>query len=124
MLGGSRLSWQDGKVYEVDEGGFIVHRARAEAHSCAEGTMGSTMLAFRRTGGDGHATLPRAGCYLARIELGRVRPGRPSVGPGGGGRRARGREPAERPKNIVNVADLEQERWIDLADAAGSAKSS
>jgi mannose-6-phosphate isomerase-like protein (cupin superfamily) len=31
--------------------------------------------------------------------------------------------PRERPKNLVNVADLEQERWIDLADAAGSAKS-
>ncbi|HET9324693.1 MAG TPA: cupin domain-containing protein, partial [Gaiellaceae bacterium] len=32
-------------------------------------------------------------------------------------------EPEERPSNIVNVADLEQERWIDLADAAGSQKS-
>ena len=32
-------------------------------------------------------------------------------------------EPAERPKNIVNVADLEQGRWIDLADAAGSVDS-
>ena len=32
-----------------------------------------------------------SGRHLARVELGRVRPGRPSVGSGGGGRRARGR---------------------------------
>ncbi|HEX6985714.1 MAG TPA: cupin domain-containing protein, partial [Planctomycetaceae bacterium] len=32
-------------------------------------------------------------------------------------------ETEERPANIVNVGDLEQERWNDLADAAGSVKS-
>ena len=81
------------------------------------------MLAFGRTGGDGHATLPRAGVtwlgssWVASGQGGHpwdqeAEAGEPEVG-----------EPAERPKNIVNVADLEQERWIDLADAAGSAKS-
>jgi hypothetical protein len=32
-------------------------------------------------------------------------------------------EPEPRPSNIVNVDDLPQERWIDLADAAGSIAS-
>jgi uncharacterized cupin superfamily protein len=33
VLGGSGLSWQDGKVYEVREGDCIVHRAGREAHT-------------------------------------------------------------------------------------------
>ena len=122
VLGGSGLSWQDGKVYEVHEGDCIVHRARREAHTLRGGDDGLDVLAFGRSGGDGHATLPRAG--VTWLGSSWVAAGEAAIrGPGGGGRRARGRGAAERPKNIVNVADLEQERWIDLADAAGSAKS-
>jgi uncharacterized cupin superfamily protein len=123
VLGGSGLSWQDGKVYEVREGDCIVHRARAEAHTLRGGDDGLDVLVFGRTGGDGHATLPRAGVtwlgssWVASGQGGHpwdqeAEAGEPEVG-----------EPAERPKNIVNVADLEQDRWIDLADAAGSVKS-
>ena len=61
VLGGSGLSWQDGEVYEVREGDCIVHRARKEAHTLRAGDDGLDVLAFGRTGGDGHATLPRAG---------------------------------------------------------------
>jgi len=123
VLGGSGLSWQDGTVYEVREGDCIVHRARTEAHTLRGGDDGLDVLAFGRTGGDGHATLPRAGVtwlgssWVASGQGGHpwdqeAEAGEPEVG-----------EPAERPKNIVNVGDLEQERWIDLADAAGSVKS-
>ena len=123
VLGGSGLSWQDGTVYEVREGDCVVHRARAEAHTLRGGDEGLDVLAFGRAGGDGHATLPRAGVTWLGSSwvasgLGdhpwdqEAAVGEPEVG-----------EPEERPKNIVNVGDLEQERWIDLADAAGSAKS-
>ena len=123
VLGGSGLSWQDGTVYEVREGDCIVHRARAEAHTLLAGDDGLDVLAFGRTGGDGHATLPRAGVtwlgssWVASGQGGHpwdqeAEAGEPEVG-----------EVAARPANIVNVGDLEQERWIDLADAAGSVKS-
>ncbi len=116
VLSGSGLSWQDGKVYEVREGDCIVHRARREAHTLRGGDDGLDVLAFGRTGGDGHATLPRAGVtwlgssWVASGQGGHpwdqeAEAGEPEVG-----------EPAERPKNIVNVADLERGgRWIDLA---------
>ena len=98
-LGGSGLSWRDGKVYEIREGDCIVHRARGEEHALRAGHGGLDVLAYSRC--DGTARL-----------FDEVAAEEPEIG-----------EPAERPSNIVNVGDLEQERWIDLADAAGSLKS-
>ena len=123
VLGGTGLSWQDGQVYEVREGDCIVHRSRREAHTLRAGDDGLDVLAYGRWGGDEHATLPRAGVtwlgsnWVASGGGGHpweqeVAAGEPEVG-----------EPGERPANIVNVGDLEQERWIDLADAAGSVAS-
>ena len=123
VLGGSGISWQDGKVYEVREGDCIVHRARKEAHTLRAGGDGLDVLVYGRADGDGTATLPRAGVtwlgssWVASGQGGHpweqeLAAGEPEVG-----------DPTERPKNIVNVADLEQERWIDLADAAGSVAS-
>jgi uncharacterized cupin superfamily protein len=103
VLGGSGLSWQDGKVYEIRAGDCIVHRARREAHTLRAGDAGLDVLAYGRydTSTKGEHPWERE-----------VAAGEPDVG-----------EPAERPSNIVNVGDLEQERWIDLADAAGSFKA-
>ena len=114
MLGGSGLSWQDGKVYEVREGDCIVHRAGREAHTLRGGDDGLDVLVVRpdRRRRARHAPARRR--HLARVELGRVRPGRPSWDQEAEAGEPEVGEPAERPKNIVNVDDLEQERWIDL----------
>jgi uncharacterized cupin superfamily protein len=123
VLGGSGLSWQDGTVYEVREGDCIVHRARAEAHTLRGGDDGLDVLAFGRTGGDGHATLPRAGVtWLGSSWVASGQGGHPWDQEAAAGEPEVG-EPEERPVNIVNVGDMPQERWIDLADAAGSVKS-
>jgi uncharacterized cupin superfamily protein len=123
VLGGSGLSWQDDQVYEIREGDCIVHRASHEEHTLRAGDGGLDVLAFGQLNDVITPHLPRAGVswlFPSWVETGvGARPwereaaaGEPEVG-----------EPAARPPNIVNVGDLEQERWIDLADAAGSVKS-
>jgi uncharacterized cupin superfamily protein len=123
VLAGSGLSWQDGEVYEVRAGDCIVHRAGAEEHTLRAGDEGLDVLAYGRKAGVVTPHLPRAGLswlFPSWVETGQgghpweqeSAAGEPEVG-----------EPAERPANIVNVDELEQERWIDLADAAGSVKS-
>jgi uncharacterized cupin superfamily protein len=65
VLGGSGLSWQDGKTYEIGPGDCVLHRGGAEAHTLIAGGGGLDFLVFgpRR---DGQATvLPRAG--IARV---------------------------------------------------------
>jgi uncharacterized cupin superfamily protein len=107
VLRGTGLSWQNGQVYEIREGDCIVHRAGREAHTLRAGEDGLDVLVFGRFGYDGHATLPRAGVtWLGRswVQSGQgghpweqeIAAGEPEVG-----------EPAERPKNIVNVDLLE-----------------
>jgi uncharacterized cupin superfamily protein len=122
VLGGSGVSWQDGKVYEVREGDCIVHRAGREAHTLRAGADGLDVLVYGAHGHDGHATLPRAGItWLGRgwvLRDGGDHPwereaaaGEPEVG-----------EPAERGKNIVNVDALEPDEEGDrvLAGEAGA----
>jgi uncharacterized cupin superfamily protein len=122
VLRGSGLSWQNGEVYEVREGDCIVHRAGREAHTLRAGDDGLDVLVFGRFGYDGHATLPRAGVtWLGRswVQSGQgghpweqeIAAGEPEVG-----------EPAERPKNIVNVDALEPDEEGDrvLAGEAGA----
>jgi uncharacterized cupin superfamily protein len=98
VLGGSGISWQGGKAYEIGPGDCVVHRARGAPHTLRAGDEGLDVLAYG----------PLSSVIPWEQEAGHE----PEVG-----------EPGERPSNIVNVDDLEQERWIDLADAAGSFKS-
>jgi uncharacterized cupin superfamily protein len=46
VLGGSGLSWQDGRTHEVRRGDCIVHRVKAEAHTLIAGDDGLQVLAF------------------------------------------------------------------------------
>jgi uncharacterized cupin superfamily protein len=125
VLGGSGLSWQDGAVYEVGERDCIVHRAGREAHSLRAGDDGLDVLAYglRSEAVTPHGHLPQAGVSWllpSWVETGaggrpwerEAEAGEPDVG-----------EPAERPANIVNLADVEAGQWRDLADAAGSVRS-
>lgn len=123
VLGGSGISWQDDAAYEIRDGDCIVHRAGEEEHTLRAGAEGLDVLAFGRKSDVITPHLPRAGVswlFPSWVETG--------AGAGPWEREAAAGEPevgelAERPKNIVNVGDLPQERWIDLADAAGSVMS-
>jgi uncharacterized cupin superfamily protein len=67
VLGGSGLSWQDGKTYEVRAGDTIVHRAAEEAHTLIAGPDGLDALAFGERTSATASYLPRAG--VVRMEV-------------------------------------------------------
>jgi len=122
VLGGSGLSWQDEQVYEVGPGDCIVHLADHEEHTLRGGPDGLDALIY----GTRHPTelgwLPRSRA---------IRLGWPWV---------EGRtddpwdveaqadplsfvEPAERPKNIVNVDDFPSDEGLERRELAGRAGS-
>jgi uncharacterized cupin superfamily protein len=126
VLGGSGLSWQDGKVYEVRAGDTIVHLADHEEHTLRAGDGGLDVLVY----GTRHPTelgwLPRSRA---------IRLGWPWV---------QGRsddpwdveaeepplafeQPSERPATIANLDDVppdedsdEDAEWRLLGEACGS----
>jgi uncharacterized cupin superfamily protein len=65
VLGGSGLSWQDGRAYEVRPGDGLVHLAGAEAHTLAAGEDGLDVLAFGTRSPAVLSDLPRAGVAWA-----------------------------------------------------------
>lgn len=72
VLGGSGLSWQDGKTYEIGAGDVIVHRRREEAHTVIAGPEGIDVLAYGTRYWRGGALLLRAGVawhYPAWLEV-------------------------------------------------------
>lgn len=63
VLGGSGLSWQDGRTYAIAVGDCIVHRRSAESHTIIAGDEGLDVLAFS-SGSDTEMTwLPRANAW-------------------------------------------------------------
>ena len=117
VLDGSGLAWQDGAVHEVRRRDCIIQRANEFEHTFVAGPDGLDYLVF----GTRHPTelgwLPRSGA---------IRLGRPWV---------EGRaddpwdreaeapplevgEPAPRPANILNVDEVEPERWRDRVTSA------
>jgi uncharacterized cupin superfamily protein len=122
VLDGSGISWQDGTVYEVRKGDCIVHRAGREAHTLRAGDDGLDVLVYGAHGNDGHATLPRAGVtWLGRSWVRSGEGGHPWEQEAAAGEPDVG-EPAERPKNIVNVDSLEPDAEGDrvIAGEAGA----
>lgn len=107
VLGGSGLSWQDGRTCEIGSGDCIVHRREAETHTLRAGPSGLDVLAYGHRRYDEAAHLPRAGVsWLAAswVESGggdhpwaRELAAGPPDAP----------EPGERPPNVVNVDDVE-----------------
>ncbi|HEX3454875.1 MAG TPA: cupin domain-containing protein [Gaiellaceae bacterium] len=133
VLGGSGLSVQDDKAYEVRAGGCIVHREAGEAHTLLAGDQGLDVLALgvshERSSG---ARLPRVGMtWSARswFESGAGKSpfereaelGPPEVP-----------EPSPRPSSIVNVDEAEADvsdrknhsgTWRLLGKAAGARRT-
>lgn len=132
VLGGSGLSWQDGRTYRIAAGDCIVHRAGRETHTVVAGDDGLELLAFGE-GSDTHMVwLPRASAWWMGPRW------LPSDGPNPFDlERAAGElevpEPeAERPQTIVATDDVEREdfshagvkgTWCDFGIAAGSVRS-
>lgn len=63
VLGGSGLSWQDGRTYEIGPGDCLVHRADGEAHTLLAGDDGLDVLAFAEGSRTNITWLPRAGVF-------------------------------------------------------------
>jgi uncharacterized cupin superfamily protein len=108
VLGGSGIAWMDGKAYEVGPGDCMVYLAAEEAHTHKAGPDGLDVLAFGMRAYHAGTLLPRAG--MVRLDPAWVdaspdarhpwereaAAGEPEVG-----------EISERPRNIVNIADIE-----------------
>jgi uncharacterized cupin superfamily protein len=122
VLAGSGLSWQDEQTYEIGPGDCIVHLADHEEHTLRAGPDGLEVLIY----GTRHPTelgwLPRSRAIRLGWPWVEGRTDDPwdveaQLDPLAFG------EPAERPRNIVNVEDFtpgEGLDWRELADRAGS----
>jgi uncharacterized cupin superfamily protein len=118
VLGGSGLSWQNGKVHEIGEGDCIVHPPRKWAHTLRAGDDGLDVLIYGMRVPLQIADLPRADVawiFPTWTEAGtgdwpwarEVAVGEPEVG-----------EPEPRPENIINVNDVEWGDWVPGGDIA------
>jgi uncharacterized cupin superfamily protein len=119
VLGGSGLLWQDEQVHEIGAGDCLVFRAAEPVHTLRAGPEGLDALFF------GMRVLVEVG-ELPRAGVGWLGPTWTDVGGGGHpwereiavGEPPVG-EPASRPDNVVNLADLEGDSR-ELGAAAGS----
>jgi uncharacterized cupin superfamily protein len=132
VLGGSGLSWQDGRTYRVEAGDSIFHGASAESHTIVAGEQGLDVLAFSSGSDTGLTWLPRANAWwLGPRWL-------PSDGPNPFRREAAAGElelpepEASRAPSIVATGDAPcqptrhgsvDSRWRELGLATGSALS-
>jgi uncharacterized cupin superfamily protein len=116
VLGGSGLSWQNEKVYEIGPGDCIVHLPSRWAHTLRAGDDGLDVLIYGMRVPLQIADLPRgdvAWIFPTWTDAGtgdhpwarEVAAGEPEVG-----------EPEPRPSNIVNVKDVEWEDWVPGGD--------
>ncbi len=132
VLGGSGLSWQNGRTYAVTGGDCVVHRRGAEAHTMVAGADGVDVLAFSSWSNTEITWLPRAGAWWMGPRW------LPSDGPNpfqleaAAGELELPRPEPSRPPTIVATRDVPPEpmrhgdvdsQWRDLGVAAGSVLS-
>jgi uncharacterized cupin superfamily protein len=110
VLEGSGLAWQDEQVHEVRPGDCIIHRADELEHTFVAGSDGLEYLVF----GTRHPTevgwLPRSGAVRFGWPWFEGRTDDPWDREAEAPPLAYG-EPAERPPNILNVDEVELERY-------------
>jgi uncharacterized cupin superfamily protein len=122
VLGGSGLTWLDGKAYDIRAGDCIVYRNSYEAHTIRAGDEGLDVIAFGPREYLPRGELPRGRSLWTITGYVEVQEGHPWD-----------REPElmwpepepERAPNIVNVTDVEADAFGSctrrfVADAAGS----
>ncbi len=109
VLGGSGLSWQDGKTFEVGPDDCLVHLAGAEAHTLIAGLDGLDVLAFGERPRGEATFLPRAGVawlYPSWVDAGQPpHPFRREADAG----ELELPQPGKRPPRIVTLADVPAE---------------
>jgi len=117
VLAGSGLAWQDGEVHEVRPHDCVIHRPDEMEHTFVAGPEGLEYLVF----GTRHPTelgwLPRSRAIRLGWPWVEGRDDDPwdveaAVAPLAYGK------PAPRPPNIVNVDEVELERWHDRVSTA------
>ena len=110
VLDGSGLAWQDEQVHEVRPGDCVIHRADELEHTFVAGPDGLDYLVF----GTRHPTelgwLPRSGAVRFGWPWVEGRTDDPWDREAEAPPLAYG-EPAARPPNILNVDEVELERW-------------
>jgi uncharacterized cupin superfamily protein len=109
VLGGSGVSWQDGRTYRIGRDDCVVHRPGEEAHTLHAGDDGLDVLIFGERVYDEASVLPRAGAGW--FGAGWVRLGdeedHPWAREVAAGPPALGEPTDERPPTIVKAADVE-----------------
>jgi uncharacterized cupin superfamily protein len=124
VLGGSGISWQDGKAYEVGPGDCLVHLAGKETHTLIAGQDGLDVLAYGERLSPTLTRLPRSGIFVApgvMLEAslsGHVWEREPED--------LEVPEPSPRPPNIVNGTDVEgkfEGRMKPLGRTAGAVRT-
>lgn len=117
VLSGSGLAWQDGAVHELRPRDCVIYRRRGPAHTFVAGPEGLEYLVF----GTRHPTeigwLPRS----RAVRLGRVWTEGRDDDPWeleAAGEPLRYGDPEPRPANILNVDEVELERWEDRLTTA------
>ncbi len=110
VLGGSGLSWQDGKTYAVGPGDCLTHRVNAEAHTLIAGDDGLDVLAFASGSETNITYLPRAGVFWLGAHWIPADAPHPFKAELAAGPIERPEPEAQRPPTIVALADAEDER--------------
>jgi len=131
VLGGSGLSWQDGRTFRIAGGDVIVHRICEEEHTLLGGDDGLDVLMFGERSKTDLAWLPRAQVSWAGPHW--LPPGdHPFVREVAAGPLEAPAPEERRPANIVTLEDvpLEERRrgdvdqaTRDLGEAAGSVRT-
>jgi uncharacterized cupin superfamily protein len=111
VLGGSGLSWQDGKVYEIGPGDCIVHPPHNWMHTLRAGDDGLDVLIYGMRVPLQIGDLPRAD--VAWISGTWTDAG---TGEHPWAREVAAGEPEPRPSNIVNREDVEWDDWVPGGD--------
>jgi uncharacterized cupin superfamily protein len=108
VLGGEGLSWQDGRTYAVRAGDCILHLPRAEAHTIAGAGDGVDVLVFGSGSDTGVTWLPRAGAMWLDPRWLPFDGPDPFAAEAAAGPLELPEPEAERPPNIVALADAER----------------
>lgn len=132
VLGGSGLSWQDGRTYEVVQGDCLVHRVNAEAHTLIAGDDGLQVLAFGEGSDTSLTWLPRTQVFWAGKRWIPADGPHPFAGEMAAGPLEPPPPRPERPPTIVHVDAVEPDVYTDegwrgrewaLSRAAGAQRS-
>lgn len=107
VLGGSGLSWQDGKTCEVGPGDCLLHLAAEETHTLIAGADGLDVLAFGERTSTTATFLPRAGVLRMDVTVEVPNGAHPWEREAAAGELES--EPGPRPATIVNLRDVEGE---------------